>query len=234
MRNAILECIVGLVILMLIVVVQSPAFGSAIQKGNRAVAETTHNPPPPQATVVEGKIAVAPAHEPEEHFRKARESFVGNNVKAAAAQIRKGAAFLKHEAGNGTGDVKEALAASRQELERLAQRVENGTITSTQELRRAFARADLVLAKQHFQEAVESWSKKEIHETGHELKAAANDCGLTLAWAGRGLEGAAASTLKDARVVAAKLNADAAWTAGEVGKGLDAMGKEIEKLGTQI
>jgi hypothetical protein len=235
MRNVILGFIVDLVIMMLIAVAGAQAFGSSMEQAT--VAQTTNNQAPPQATksptAVEGKNAVAAVGEPEEHFRKARESFLKKNVKAAAAEIRKGAAFLKLETSHATGEVKEGLTASIGELERLAQGVEKGTVTSTQELRRAFARADRALAKQHFQKTAESWSKKEINKAGHELKAA-NDVELAAAWAGYKLDATTAAVIKDARAIAAKLIEDAGWTTDEVGKGLDAVGKEIEKLGKQI
>jgi hypothetical protein len=236
MRNT--RFILGAVIVMLIPVAQAQAVGSPIQKGNRTVAQASNIESPPHATkgeaVVEAKSTVAPANEPEEHFRNARESFLEKNAKAAAAQIRKGAAFLKLEASHATGEVKEALTASVGELERLAQGVEKGTVTSTQELRRAFARADQALAKQHFQDATESWSKKEIKKAGQELKSAANDVELASAWTGRKLDATTAAAIKDARAVAAKLTEDAGWTTGEVSKGLNAVGKKIENLGKQI
>jgi hypothetical protein len=69
---------------------------------------------------------------------------------------------------------------------------------------------------------------------GHELNSAANDVDLASAWAGRKLDAATAAAIKDARAVAAKLTEDAGWTTGEVSKELDAVGKQIEKLGKQI
>ena len=236
MRNAILGFMFGVVVVTPIAVVQAQAIGSSIQKGSRTVAQTTNNESPPHATkgqaIVEGKVA--PANGPEEHFRNARESFLEKNVKAAAAEIREGAAFLKLETSYATGEAREALGASVGELERLAQGVEKGTVTSTQELRRAFARADRALAEEHLQNAAESWSQKEIKKAGHELNAAANDVDLASAWAGRKLDAATAAAIKDARAVGAKLTEDAGWTTGEVSKELDAVGKQIEKLGKQI
>jgi hypothetical protein len=228
----------GVVIAMPISVAQAQAVGSPIQKEDRTVAQTTNNESPPDATkgqaVAEGKSAAALVKGPEEHFRNARESFLEKNVKAAAAGIRKGAALLKIEASHATGEAKEALTASVGQLERLAQGVEKGTVSSTQELRRAFARADEALANEHFQKATESWSKKEIKKAGHELNAAANDVELASAWAGHKLDATTTAAIKDARAVAAKLTEGAGWTTGEVSKGLDAVGKEIEKLGKQI
>ena len=238
MRNAMLGFTVALVIMTVITIAQAQTAGFSIQKASPALAQATTNQAPPQArkdpTVVEEKTSAAPANEPEEHFRKARESFLKKDFKAAAAEIRKGEAILKSETRHATEEAKEALTASSRELETLAQGVEKGTVTSTQELRRAFARADLALAKQHYQKAAASWSKKEIKKAGHELKAAANDVELASAWGGHKLEATTAAVIKDARAVAAKLIEETSRTTDEVSKGLDAVGKEIGKLGEQM
>ncbi|HED00213.1 MAG TPA: hypothetical protein ENN18_07510 [Proteobacteria bacterium] len=81
------------------------------------------------------------AGKPESHFQKAQESFLKKDFKAAASEIRKGAAFLKTEAGHATEDGKKVLMASVRELEKLAGDVEKGTVTSVKDLKDAFARA---------------------------------------------------------------------------------------------
>jgi hypothetical protein len=82
--------------------------------------------------------------------------------------------------------------------------------------------------------APESWSKKEMKRTGDELKAAANDVELGLAWVRREWDTTTAAVIQDAHVVAAKVTADIGWTRNEVSKGLDASWREVKKLGQQI
>ena len=67
--------------------------------------------------------------------------------------------------------------------------------------------------------AEKSWSKKEIKKAGHELKAAANDVEMAMAWAGHKLEATTTAVLKDARAIAGKLSEETGWTTDEVGKG---------------
>jgi hypothetical protein len=238
MHKAMLGFTGALVVVGVMAITQAQASGLSIWKASVTLAQNSANPAPPHAmkntTAVEKTIATSPPDEPEDHFRKARESFLKKDASAAAAEIRKGARTLELEAGHAKGKVKEALAASSHELETLAQGVEKVTITSTQDLRRAFARADRALAEEHYQKAAESWSKKEIKNAGHELKAAANHVEMAVAWADHKLDSTTAAVIKDARAVAAKLSAKAGWSKDEVVKGLHGVGNEIEKLGKQI
>lgn len=231
MRNAISGFTAALIMMTAITIAQAQTSGFSIRKASPTLAQTATKQAPPQSgkdpTVAEEKTSAAPVDEPEEHFRKARESFLKKDFNAAAAEIRQGEAFLKLETRDATEEAKQALIASSREVERLAQGVEKGTVTSTQELRRAFARADLALAKQHYQKAAASWSKKEIKMAGHELQAAANDVELASAWSGQKLAAATTTVIKDDRAMASKLRKENGWTADKVGEGLDALGKEI-------
>ncbi len=150
MREAMLGFTVALVIMVVMTVTQAEASGFPIQKGSATLAQTSTNQAPPNAkrdaTTVEKKSSTSPRDELKEHFHKARESFLAKDARAAAAEIRKGAMLLKLEAGHAKEEAKEALTASSHELEKLAQRLEKGTVTSSQDLRRAFARADRALA----------------------------------------------------------------------------------------
>jgi hypothetical protein len=59
-------------------------------------------------------------NEPFDQFHQAHENFFKRNYRAAAAELREGAAFLKIEAGHAAGDTEHALKASAQELDKLA------------------------------------------------------------------------------------------------------------------
>ena len=83
---------------------------------------------------------------PESHFRKARESFLQNDRKEAASEIRKSLAFLRQEADQADEKAKETLKASAQELEKLADEVEKGTVTTVKRLDEAFLHANRALS----------------------------------------------------------------------------------------
>ena len=184
--------------------------------------------------LVDEDVLDALVDEPEHQFQGAHESFLKKDWKAAASKIRKGAAFLKLEAGRAKDESKKALIASVKELEKLAAKVEKGTATSARELDNAFARAHQALGEHHYLRASKSWTKKAVSKAGHDLRAAANHLENSSAWAGHKLETGTGAVIKDARILAGKMIAGTGWVDEEVGKGIKSVGQEIEKLGKKI
>jgi hypothetical protein len=84
----------------------------------------------------------------ENHFRKARGSFLQNERKEVASEIRQGAASLELEAERTAGKGKEIIHASVRELEKLAGEVETGAISSVGKLEEAFNHAYKALMPQ--------------------------------------------------------------------------------------
>jgi hypothetical protein len=188
-------------------------------------------------TPYEEDIWIVLVDEPEFHFQKAHEFFLKKDFKAAASEIRKGSAFLKLEAGRSTEEGKEALAASADELGKLADDVQKGTVASEKQLKDAFARADHALANHHYLKASEYWAKKDEKKAGHALKAAAQALEHAGAWSGHKLETAAVDVIKGVREAAGKLVESTGWTAEKariVEKGIKDLGNEILKLGKDI
>ncbi|MCL4490814.1 MAG: hypothetical protein M1510_02770 [Nitrospirae bacterium] len=170
----------------------------------------------------------------EQHFKKAHESFIKKDMKAAAAEIRQSAAFLKREAERATGEGKKDLSASTRELEKLADDVKNGTVTSVKRLDNAFSRTYYALARNHYLNASESWAKKAAKDTGHDLKAASDDLERGLAWSGHKAETGTKAAIKDARQISGKLIKGAGWVSSEIGKGIEDMGRGIDKFGKEV
>jgi hypothetical protein len=168
--------------------------------------------------------------EPGKSFHEARHSFLAGETRIAADDIRKGANFLRLEAGRATGEGKKALMASVNELEQLAKRVEKGSVTTAGELDETFGRAHQALARHHYLKAAEYWSKKETANTGHALNAAADNLKVAAAWTGRKAEESALKVADDARAVSEKLIQGKEWASKEVTQAMEGMGKEIEKL----
>jgi hypothetical protein len=175
--------------------------------------------------------------ESEEHFHRAHESFLKKDLKKAAAEIRKGEAFLKLEAGRATEEGKKLMEESGHDLAKLAEDVEHGTITSVKRLDEAFARAHQALAHHHHLKAKESWTNKAeqaAHKVGQDLQAAAEHFDQGLVWTGHKAEAAGAKAIKDARLLAGKLIQGSGWVPAEVGKGIEYVGEEIEKFGKKV
>ena len=149
----------------------------------------TETPAEPGKVLVEEEILYFFVDEPGHHFHQARENFLKKDMKGAASEIRKATNFLKLEAARATGDGKKALTTSIDELKKLASDVEKGTVKSSNDLGKAFARAHHALAVHHHLKASESWAKKETSKSGHALKAAASHLERALAWSGHEIKG---------------------------------------------
>ena len=184
----------------------------------------------PGKVLVEQETLDVFADEPGHHFHQARENFLTKDMKGAASEIRKAVGFMKLEAARATGDGKKALTRSIDELEKLASDVEKGTVTSSNDLGKAFARAHHALALHYHLKASKAWAEKETSKTGHALKAAASHLERALAWSGHEVEAAVVRVMETARDVGEKLISGAHWTADEVGKALKDLGEKIERL----
>jgi hypothetical protein len=169
--------------------------------------------------------------EPDSHFQNAREFLLKKELRAAASEMRKGVALLKQEAGSSAKDGKKDLTASIQELEKLANEVEKGALTSEKKLKDAFRRANHALANHHYLKASEYWAKKEEKKTGHALKSAAFYFEQAVVWSGHKFETEEAIVIKEIHTVAGKLIEGKKWTSEEVSKGIMNIGNEISTLG---
>jgi len=167
-------------------------------------------------------------------FQKARESFLKKDLKDSAAAIRKGAAYFKSLEEQGQEKGKQTFLTSQKELENLADRVEKDAVQSVAEIDRTFARVSHALARYHYQMAKESWAMKETAETGRELEAAGAHLESAIKQAGGKAESSAGPVIQETRLLAGKLTQGAGWVNGEVEKGIEALGVEIDKLGEKV
>lgn len=169
--------------------------------------------------------------EPDRHFQNAHQSFLAKDYDKAAAEIRKGEAFVKLESHRSSGDVKHSLNSSAQELDQLAVDTKKGAVKSVREGDNAFERADRALAQSHEIKAKESWAKRETAQTGYEMKAAALSLVQSAAWAGSEAKSGVSTVVSDTRTLAGKLADGTGYAAEEVDKGIHELGKEISDLG---
>jgi hypothetical protein len=171
---------------------------------------------------------------PNSHFQAAHDSFLSKEYKKASEEIRKGAAFVRLEAGSAVDQAKQDLQASEQELQRLAKEVEQGSVHDVQRLDRAFARASNSLALSHRIKAGEAWNKKELRKAGNELQAAATLLESGANWVGAEAKASVAATVRDTRLVAEELTAESSHVAQRAGEAITALGKSIEDFGRRI
>jgi hypothetical protein len=208
--------------------------------GLKGCEKKTQAAEPAKANVPEGYVLVEEdvllhfVDSPGEHFHKARENFLKKDTKAAAEEIRKGAAFLRLQAARATTEGKKGLVESVAELEKLANDVEKGTVTSAKTLDYTFAKAHHALARHHYLKALEYRTKKDTKRVGHSLRAAAVHLEHGFAWAGHELEADTVKVVRRAHDLGDKLIIGTGLMTDEVVKAIDKMGEEIDKLGKVI
>ena len=188
----------------------------------------------PGWVVIEEDIFYVFDDEPSAYFYNAHESFMKRDLQATARELRKAAAFVKLASSMATAEGKKGLDSSYQELNKLADDVEKGTISSVKDLEAVFARTHYALAKHYYLKAVEAQGKKKAEETGHFLKSAAIHLEYGFAWAGHKLEADAVASIKEIRVLSGKLIEGTGWISDEIARAITWIGKEIEKLGSKI
>ncbi len=201
-------------------------------------AETGKSKPRPK--VPEGWIVIEEVYldplagEAQHHFLKAREDFIEKQMKAAAAQIRKAAVFLRIEAAGATQKGGETLKGSYDELESLAGRIEKGTVRSATELDNAFFRTHHALAENYYDLATEYLEQKNVAKTSNHLQSIAESIEQAVAWGGHKVEEGTRAAINDARILAGKMKEGAGWSEEEVRRGLKKLGEEIQKLDREI
>ena len=172
--------------------------------------------------------------EVDQSFQKARENFLAKKWKDSAEAIRRGKSYLQSEAARAEDKSKEALASSVEELQRLAGKVEKGGAKSVRELDTAFSRANSALAEYYYRMAKESWARKEASKAGHELRAAAFHLEKGIQGAEGKVESGVHSVVQKTDQLAGKMIEGAKVAEGEVEKGIQDLGQEIEKLGKRV
>jgi hypothetical protein len=170
----------------------------------------------------------------EQTFQKAKKDYLQKNMSSAAEQIQKGAAYIKAETAKASVKGKEALTASARELEKLADDVKQGTVTSIKRIDESFARAYLALASDAHIKSVESWNRKETTKAGDALDSTTRYLEHGFAWAGQKVETSTKEAMKKSKDLSLKLKEKGSVVAGEVGKDLKDMRNEIEKFGKRI
>lgn len=171
---------------------------------------------------------------PKEHFTKAHDDFLKMDYHMAVGQIRKGTAYLKLQATRATPEGKKVLNAAIADLDRLAGDVEKGGIKEVKALDQCFARAHYALAQHHYLKAKEHHSRRMATKAGHALNAATIHLENGAEFAGHQLDASSKKVIKDAEALSGKLIEGTGGAIEEAGKGIDAVGDEIAKLGNKV
>jgi hypothetical protein len=170
----------------------------------------------------------------EQTFQKAKRNYLDKNMKSASEQIQMGASYMKAKAVKASDKGKVALNASAKELEKLANDVKKGTVTSVKRMEETFARAYVALASDSHIKSTESWAKKEKEKAGDALDSATKYLERSFAWAGQKIETSTKKAMKKSKELSLKLKKKSSVVAEDVGKSLKDAGNEIEKFGKRI
>jgi len=200
-----------------------------------AQAEVKALPPGQEGWVfIDEGLSSALLDEPSHHFHGAREALLKRDPATAALELRKGAAYMKIEASRAVGAARPALNAAVRELEQLASALAAGQTVTPSELSTAFARAHQALAEHHYLKAAQFRSEGQPEKVWHDLQAATVHLESALAWAGDKITASEEAATDRARRLGERAKHGADWTEDEVGRAIDALGVEIEKLGMQL
>lgn len=191
---------------------------------------------PAGKVLVEEEILIGFVDEPNSHFGLARDNFLKKDYAASAAEIRKGAAYVKLEMSRATsaGEDGKALSDAVVQLAKLADDIEKGAVTSADKLSTAFASAEQALAFHHELKAKEYWAAEEQKKAGQDLKAASKHLENAMKYANEKVETGTEAAIKDARDIGQKLVEGTGWAADKVGKAMQDLGKKIEETGKKM
>lgn len=197
-------------------------------------------PEVPPTGVVQGmaqvpeEILIRFVDEPSHHFGLAHERFLKKEYAQSAAEIRKGAGFVKLEMARSTGEGRKALADAAVRLEKLAETVESGSVNSVGEINAALARAEQALAFHHEVKAEESWQANNAAGAGHDLKAASISLKNSLKYAGVKVDAETEAAIKDANGIGQKLLDGARQADERINAAMNTLGDKIDQAGKKM
>ena len=206
---------------------------STVIADESASKEGTPQPPGGYVIIEEGSWNLL-ADEPDRHIGLARESFLMTDAKTASMELRKAAVHVRIAASHATERAKKNLVYSEHELERMARRIENGTLKSVDEFDLATARALHAMADYQYIKAADAWRKREAQLSGQYLRAAANNLERAAARTDSRMRAASAEVARESRLISTKMIDGAKIAVDDVGAGIEKMGREIEHLGKRV
>jgi hypothetical protein len=171
--------------------------------------------------LVQERVVVLTANEPQNHFLRAQQFLTQNDAKAAAGEMRMAAAYIDMQAARGRGQADPGLTQAADQLRKLAGQIghqqQQGADAQQQQqqLKQGFARANVALAK-HLQTLAqrEIQSQKNVM-AGHDLDSAVESLAAAYAWSGQQPPQDVTDTLQQSQQLAVKLMLPGDATAGQ-------------------
>jgi hypothetical protein len=168
----------------------------------------------------------------DEHFTRASADLTAGRHRAARKELGRAARQLEKKVYPASGELKHALVKQVLALRSLSAEVDRGYVTDPREIGASAARAHAALAKYHQVRAEERWLDEKSRDAGRELGAAAHHLERGAAWLGHGSDTLVLTTTRDAGVLSEQL-VEGRYVPEQVDDGIQAVGREIDRLGWQ-
>jgi hypothetical protein len=220
--------------LILMFVALSMGFAASISQAQSDVIQIPTEAAPPGYVMIEEDRWFLMADEPGNHVGRAREAFVMMDARKAASELRKAALQIRMAASGAGETAKRNLIRSEHELQKAAQKIEEGTLASVDELDVITARALHTLSSYQYVKAEQAWQKKKVQQAGHYLRASADNIERAAAKTESRFRAATSEVARESRVLSGSLIEGTGYVVDEVGAGLERIGHQIERVGAKV
>jgi hypothetical protein len=208
--------------------------------GGTALAQGRATEPRPagarRATPAEAAAAdwAVASEEVADNLQRARADLERGRRTSASEELDRAAALLRLEAAAAPAGERTNLENAARELADTSRGVSAGTERAGRELDRRLARVSQSLAAYHLANARQSWVGRERERTGREMRTAASYLENAARWSGATAERAGREVTSDALRMSEQLVHGAAAVPEDVGRSIDRLGGEVDRIGREI
>jgi hypothetical protein len=143
--------------------------------------------------------------ETEFYFKEAQKSIEKRDMKRAAGDVRRAGACMAVEALGSSGDAEHLLAKETEALRQTADKVEDGSLTSSRKLQRCFASAQYALARVHYIKAVHYNEQHYYKKVLGALGFAVMNLEHAVAWADKDMANSSVRVVKDVKDMSTRI-----------------------------
>lgn len=192
-------------------------------------------PSPDGFVLVEDDVWFANTDEPGQLMHQARADYTSANYVRASADLRETAVYLRIEGCRADQvESRDALLASANELQTLAQDIDNSVPVPSNRFAQVFARVHYNLARANQQMASEAWAKKDTQRARKALEAAMTNLKQGFVWSGHDMEASAVAFSRKIESLCDRLAKKANWEDKEVKDAVTFVGEEVVRLGEDL
>jgi len=170
------------------------------------------------------------AGETEFYLKEAKSRFENRDRQGAAGSIRRAGACMAVEAFGAFGDAQGVLEKEIEALGETANKVETGSLTSSNRLERRFASAQYALARVHHIRASRYDSQHYYRRAVAALGAAVADLERAVSWAGKDMSNSSARVAEGVKEMSKRMREGRGVSPEEISAAVSNLKKTIERL----